>query len=519
MTSFFLFGLLATYFAGRASSSSCDLPTLSLPLGPCNISLSSQDAVYSYGLLLTVDGTRLCSTPSTFATTPLFDHEDVCSPENMAGSSHKQCKSRRGNLLPASIATESTDSLKGLNVNLETFKIPIDKAAKPTIELQPGRSVQVSSVLITRWENHTNSHFPLNDQSTILSQGKDSGVIGARSFAIDVGSQMSLSGRRGRLTLGGWHPEMVKGPFIEYDMKNYTQFRNDRLCPLQVGIETLEITVGDEVVKVISRDMGAVACIEPYDRHFRLIEAQLANLKGVISRKHKLDEASDAPGIPYGRYDQLLDLEPGLVYRNNISSNNIISRMQITLKKGLQVTLNSEDIVQSLRGLDQDGVPTVNQSMTEVGIYREPGLGDASILGRAFLAKVYMFVDYEKSVFRLGLLDEEALLQAPISSGSCGNSSLSAEAKGLVSIGVIVFVFMVLIGLLALFLWRKLRKSEARLRDSEAQLSEQKTLLGGQRDNLEKVKRDVMELQERPVVQSRPPRGDSPGPPGGSETD
>lgn len=133
-------------------------------------------------------------------------------------------------------------------------------------------------------------------------------------------------------------------------------------------------------------------CADPredrYDRHFRLIEAQLTNLKGVISRKHKLDEVSDAPGIPYGRYEQLLDLEPGLVYRNNLSSNNIISRMQITLKKGLQVTLNSEDIVQSLRGLDQDGVPTVNQSMTEVGIYREPGLGDASILGRAFLAKV-----------------------------------------------------------------------------------------------------------------------------------
>lgn len=128
-----------------------------------------------------------------------------------------------------------------------------------------------------------------------------------------------------------------------------------------------------------------------------------------------------------------------------------------------------------------------------------------------------MFVDYENSVFRLGLLDEEALLQAPISSGSC--DTLSGEAKGLISVGVILFVFMVLTGLLALVLWRKLRKSEARLKDSEAQRSEQETLLGGQHDDLEKVKSDIIELQKRPAVQPRPPRRDSPGPPGGSETD
>jgi hypothetical protein len=125
-----------------------------------------------------------------------------------------------------------------------------------------------------------------------------------------------------------------------------------------------------------------------YDRNFRLPEAPLESLKREISQKHKLFEVPDATGAPYGRYDQLLDLEPGLVYRNNVSNNNIISQMVITLKQGFQVTLASEDIVQPLRGLAQDGTPAVNHNMTEVSIYREPGLGAAAILGRAFLAKV-----------------------------------------------------------------------------------------------------------------------------------
>jgi hypothetical protein len=263
MTSFFLLGLLAAHLVGSASSLSCDLPTLSLPLGPCNISISSQDDVYSYGLLLVVGGTRLCSMPSTFASTPLFDHEDVCSLENLGGGTHEQCLSRRGNYLPATVATESADGLKGQNLNIEAFKIPIVKAARPTIELQAGRSVQVLSGLVTKWENHTNSHFPLDDRSTVLDQLKQAEMIGARSFALDVGSQTSSGGRRGQLTLGGWHPEMVKGPFFAYPM-NYSQSRGERLCALQVGIEKLDVTVGGgEPVPVISKDMNIVACIEP----------------------------------------------------------------------------------------------------------------------------------------------------------------------------------------------------------------------------------------------------------------
>lgn len=102
-----------------------------------------------------------------------------------------------------------------------------------------------------------------------------------------------------------------------------------------------------------------------------------------------------------------------------------------------------------------------------------------------------MFVDYEKSVFRLGLLDEEALLQAPISSRSCGSSSLSKESKGLIGTGAAIFVLMVAVGFLA---WRLV----CNLREREA-------LLSRQTDELNQVRGELGELRARPSVQPPPP--------------
>jgi type II secretory pathway component PulM len=114
-----------------------------------------------------------------------------------------------------------------------------------------------------------------------------------------------------------------------------------------------------------------------------------------------------------------------------------------------------------------------------------------------------MFVDYENSVLRLGLLDEEALPQAAISSGSCNRSGLSQEAKGLIGTGVAVFLVMVAVGLLTWFFLRRLREREARLSEHEA-------LLGSQGEELKKTQYELRELRARPPAQALPPRADSP---------
>jgi hypothetical protein len=114
-----------------------------------------------------------------------------------------------------------------------------------------------------------------------------------------------------------------------------------------------------------------------------------------------------------------------------------------------------------------------------------------------------MFVDYENSVLRLGLLDEEALPQAAISSASCNHSGLSEEAKGLIGTGVAVFLVMVAVGLLAWFFYRRLREREARLSEHEA-------LLEHQGEELMKAQRELSELHVRPPAQALPPRADSP---------
>jgi hypothetical protein len=73
-----------------------------------------------------------------------------------------------------------------------------------------------------------------------------------------------------------------------------------------------------------------------------------------------------------------------------------------------------------------------------------------------------MYVDYDNSVFRLGLLDEDAIPQVPISSGSC-NTSLTSQDKGFIALGVVMFAIVIVVGILAFFFIRKLRSQQATL--------------------------------------------------------
>lgn len=73
-----------------------------------------------------------------------------------------------------------------------------------------------------------------------------------------------------------------------------------------------------------------------------------------------------------------------------------------------------------------------------------------------------MFVDYEKSVFNLGLLDQEAPSQNPIPSGSCGKP-LTDQDKGLIGLGIAIFVLAVVTGGLVYFFRRKLKSQQAEL--------------------------------------------------------
>lgn len=199
-----------------------------------------------------------------------------------------------------------------------------------------------------------------------------------------------------------------------------------------------------------------------YDRLFRLPSTGLDNLKSAL-RTGGAKEVALAEGKPKGRFAgvlEILDTEPGLLYDTRGSKANpsdLVRSMQITIEKGLVsgkevdlvVNLGAEDLVQPLVGLDDEGVPVANDTFQKLMVYHERGLGNAAVLGRAFLEKVskpdilfvprittnpkkklYLFVDYEKDVFYLGHLDQESRYQPAISSGTCGTAGKPANHFG-----------------------------------------------------------------------------------------
>jgi hypothetical protein len=70
--------------------------------------------------------------------------------------------------------------------------------------------------------------------------------------------------------------------------------------------------------------------------------------------------------------------------------------MQITLENGLvggkpvdlTVNLGAEDLVQPLVGLNDKGVPAVDDTLQKLMVYQKGGIGNAAVLGRGFLEKV-----------------------------------------------------------------------------------------------------------------------------------
>lgn len=135
-----------------------------------------------------------------------------------------------------------------------------------------------------------------------------------------------------------------------------------------------------------------------YDRLTRLRSTALEVLQDTL-RESGLTETKARGGNPAGQFYNLLDTEPGLVYDakgSKVKLSDLVSSMEITLQGGqvngkaldLTVELGAEDIVQPLVGLDDKGVPQVNTTLEKLMVYHEPGIGDAPVLGRAFLEKV-----------------------------------------------------------------------------------------------------------------------------------
>lgn len=271
----------STLAQGRAAPS-CQLPTIRLPFGNCSFPTADQGRVYSTGILLGAGPSdRFCGMVSTVVNSSLIQTSNVCSEEWLNVTSagvemtEEQCLSRRGGFLlrddlpeASSVVRSSLSDLNPgwVNITRNDTKEPFRYTEEIELKIKDN-SVTMIGGLITQGQQHTMSHIGLAETSTLLQSLKDEGLIAARSWGLDSGSQSVAAPRNGSLVLGGYDASSFDGGWTTFPISRSNLVRK-RHCPLQVLITemTFTVQVGDSKEQTetpVSGSNALIACIEP----------------------------------------------------------------------------------------------------------------------------------------------------------------------------------------------------------------------------------------------------------------
>ncbi|KAJ4291301.1 hypothetical protein N0V88_006305 [Collariella sp. IMI 366227] len=425
-----LFFLLPLFLAFTWSSPACvPSQTILLSLGECDIpSQQGQSDVHSWGARLGVkDGGDLCLVPSTVTGHSLFTRQDICSDSQLDATTIgvkmtlEQCRSRRGGYLPASFKGASRDGLDAEEPGWIALNNTITDASDVTLMLFD-QEVTMKVGLITEGQQSTASHLGLDEGSVLLQTLKDKGLIAARSFGLNVGSQSAAFPRR-----------------VTDDKGKVTEINQP----------------------ILNDDDNDYFCIEPYDNLFRLPFSPGNNLKDALKTVPSFGEGP----VDSSKYkNKLFNLEPGLVYP--ASAGHFNGTMRVTIDRSMTVTIPTHELWRPLRGLNSEGKVDTDSNYNELQIYAPENDADAPVLGKAFLSQVMLFVDYdqEPAIFRLTSQPVEETTSFVVSSALCpANTGLSPTEKGLIGVGSVLgaLVLALVIYLLRrLYWWRATRKSK-----------------------------------------------------------
>lgn len=258
------------FFRSSVTASSCSAQPIWLPLGNCTITQIDIPDVISWGAAIGVGNSsqELCFVPSTVVNNTLIVSSEVCSTASAQNETAAQCRSQRGNYVEQSaLTTTSLDSLKpdpgwaAIMSPLPTFQYAVDAV----LQLHSDDSVDMPEGLITQGQNYTTSHLGLGIDSELLEQLVNIGMIPAKTWGLNPGSQSVVNPRDGNLVLGGFDQASVKDYFVNYDM-NYPMAESSggRDCPLQVTIQQLILRpVGGSDISLSDESSPIPSCVEP----------------------------------------------------------------------------------------------------------------------------------------------------------------------------------------------------------------------------------------------------------------
>lgn len=450
--------LLVLLSAIPLSSATCNATPLWLSLGNCTITNPNGADIESWGALVSVGlSQQICVTPSTVVNTTIFMGSQLCNNNTEVQKNNMteaQCASRCGGLIdPDTLPSASVGGLAtenpgwvGIMYPLPAFNVAVDA----TLQLHDNVAVTMIEGIETEGNNHTATHLGLGDGSVLLDELVANDVIATRSWGLDSGSQSLLYPRQGNLVFGGYDDSSVLGPFTTYPM-NYDIRLNERVCPLQVQVQSMALRLSDTYeISIFQNSQVLTACIEPYDNLFRLPSEDIQVIQGAFERVTGYSGAlSPVPNSPdLGLYD----LEPGLIYPNLANSTGSFNgSLVMTLNGNFTVEIPHYELQRPLRGLAANGSRILNDSFTELQIYQTPVPEDASVLGKVFLSMVYLYVDYDAREFKLANINNGATTPLIVGDDeNCGASTgLSGTTIGLIVVsGVVAFLAVAVLWLL-----------------------------------------------------------------------
>ncbi|KAM7203243.1 hypothetical protein V8F33_002234 [Rhypophila sp. PSN 637] len=467
-----------------AQSTSCTNATFAVKLRNCTF----ESGVTSWGNLIEV-GTppqRLCLVPSTVLNSTLVSQESLCLVSQTL-EAHK-CEALRGGFFNENSSSTWTDvSLVKYNdtrsnptwehFNPPGFtKVGYDKIVFPNTD--PPVDLYGAGIALNQYGNNSNAGMiGLGINSVFLNDAVRQGRAGSKSWSLDSGSNSLVKPREGEMVIGGYNSARTDGSF---SWSNVSNMAGDRPCPLRTRITEMSVTLGDgSIVPIISSAETAEACIEPYDNLFRFTPGMLFNWKSITKFNETLLQVYTSETAN----NNLSFTELGLPYDSAKVDDNW--QLSITLDNGYKTTLPSFELQRPLLGFDNFGNKDAVPGITNLQILNVPtGEGEVPTLGKIFLSRSYLAVNYETSQFGLALaaIDPATDKYVSFPSKACSsnssspdpnapNDSSSSSSDSKPPLGAIIggsvggFVLLIVLVIAAIFCVRK-RRRERRKREA-----------------------------------------------------
>ncbi|KAK3322798.1 hypothetical protein B0H66DRAFT_214986 [Apodospora peruviana] len=394
-----------------------------------------ESGVIAWGNLVEV-GTppqRLCLVPSTVINSTLVSQQSLCEvSQTLEGN---KCEALRGGFFNENSSTTWSDvSLKDYNdtrsnptwehFNPPGFtKVGYDRIVFPNTNTNV--ALYGAGIALNQYGNNSNAGMiGLGKNSVFLDDAVHQSRAGSKSWSLDAGSQSLVKPRNGELVIGGYNAARTDGSF---SWAYVSDMAGDRPCPLRTKITGMTITMGNgDIIPIMSAAEVVEACIEPYDNLFRFTPGMLLNWKQIT----KFDEKFLDVYTRETANNNLSFTELGLPYNSTQVGDWSLS---VTLDSGYKTTLPAYELQRPLLGFDNLGNKDAVPGVTNLQILNVPtGEGEVPTLGKIFLSRSYLSVDYETNQFGLTLaaIDPQDDKYVPFSAAGCDSNPNATDTNG-----------------------------------------------------------------------------------------